>query len=84
MSDELKQLTEIIRQKSREFAPEYPGIKDDMPVFEHLWAITSSLEGTNKANDDWHDFFDFVVNYTGLNKIDLIKLYEDHKKGKPK
>lgn len=43
----------LLNERARELAPDYP-FSDKSDAFDLLWAITSSLEGTNLANDDCH------------------------------
>ncbi len=40
-----------LKLQAKTLVPDYPWDKDD--AFEWLWALTSSLEGTRLANDDW-------------------------------
>lgn len=48
------QLTKLLRERARELCPDYPGIETCEEPFTHLWALTSSLEGTVLACGDLH------------------------------
>jgi hypothetical protein len=42
----------LLRERAHELVPDYPFMADEN-AFEWLWAITSALEGTDKACGDW-------------------------------
>jgi len=46
---------ELLKERAHELCPDYPFVQED--AFEWLWAITSSLEGTNMACDDWYEHY---------------------------
>jgi hypothetical protein len=47
-----KDFHDHLQKRAKELAPDYPYTEGDTP-FTWLWALTSSLEGTRLANDDW-------------------------------
>lgn len=47
-----KSFFDHLKERAQELAPDYPFTKED--AFEWLWAITSSLEGTDLAVDYWY------------------------------
>lgn len=75
----MKDFENFVREKSREIAPDYPGIEKDLEIWEHFWAITSSYEGTSKANDDLHNFISFLVNKLGWTALEALEKYEEFK-----
>lgn len=69
-------IVELLREKSRLIAPEYPNIQDDLEPWEHLWAITASYEGTSLANDDLHAYIKFLLGHLGWTLPEGIEKYK--------
>ena len=70
----------LLREKSREIAPDYPSIQNDLEPWEHLWAITSSYEGTSQANEDCHQFIRYLGAKLGKNTPEEVyAMWEDYK-----
>ncbi len=69
-----------LRQRSKELCPDYPWSEEPDP-FECLYAITSSIEGTNMANEDCHKLIKILGGKLGLSAeqvYDLWKEMENH------
>lgn len=45
-----------LRDHAHKLVPNYPYHPDDNKPYEHLWALTSSLEGCEAAIRDWHEW----------------------------
>jgi hypothetical protein len=75
----MKDFENFVREKSREIAPDYPGIEKDLEIWEHFWAITSSYEGTEMANKDLHNFISFLLNQLGWTNLHAIQEWEKYK-----
>ena len=45
--------TDYAREIAEKYAPDYPNVKN-VPLRELLWALESTLEGTNASCDDMH------------------------------
>lgn len=67
----------LLHEKAIEIAPDYPNIKSDLGPFELLWAITSSCEGCRLANEDLHDFIEFLRLRLGWTLQDTIKNFKE-------
>lgn len=63
----------FLEQRAKELAPDYPFTQND--PYEHLWAITSSLEGVSMANDDCHKIIEILRNLAGVSKEDLNEFW---------
>lgn len=73
-----------LRKRSRELCPDYPGIQNDLDPWEHLWALTSYLEGTSLANDDCHEVIKFLCAKLHMTPIEAWEMYKkemNHEKG---
>jgi hypothetical protein len=47
-----KAFFDLLEERAKELAYDYPFTQND--AFEYLWALTSSLEGTTLACEDWY------------------------------
>lgn len=77
INDNYSELIAFIREKSRIIAPDFPRINEDLEISEHLWAITSSYEGTELANSDLHKFVNWLIEKFDCNREDVVN--EFHK-----
>jgi len=75
-------LVQLIRKKSRGITPDYPSIQSNMDPWEHMWAITSSYEGTKSslACEDLHKFIDFLLQKFNLSRKEALELWEKRDK----
>lgn len=65
---------DFLEEKAKKLAPDYPfSQKDD--CYEHLWAITSSLEGANMACDDCHKIIEILRERAGMTKEELYDFW---------
>jgi len=71
---ELERLQARIKHLAIEIAPDYPNIKT-CDVYEHLWAIQSTCQGTQQANEDWQAFGQQVRIRYGLDNKTLEELF---------
>lgn len=72
--DEYTKLCRAIKEKAVQIAHDYPEIGRLSP-YEHLWAITSSYEGTDAANKDCHLLIDHLREKLGMTKVELTDLW---------
>ena len=68
----MRDIIQLLREKSREIASDYPNIDKDLEPWEHLWAISSSYEGTKLANDDLHEFIKFLIGKLDITLIEAL------------
>ena len=78
-TNEVNDLVNLIRQRSREIAPDYPNINTDLKPSEHLWAISETCEGVKLANDDCHEFIAFLLNNLGWSQMEGITRFSHTK-----
>lgn len=71
-----QQLLQHLREQSREIAPEYPRIAEDLEPWEHLWAITSSYQGTSAANCDCHRFIAYLAKKFSFDPLKTWKQFQ--------
>lgn len=70
---------EHLKEKAVALAPDYPNVSN-VNHWEHLWALTSSLEGTDGANQDCHKIIDKLRERLGMSKMDVVELWDELKK----
>lgn len=68
-------LEEAINRIALEHCESYPNVKD-CDAYEQLWAITSTLEGTDLANKDLHFHLTRLREHMGLTALELVELLE--------
>lgn len=73
---EVQEFLQQLREESRKIAPDYPNISQDLSPYEHLWAITSSYEGTKLANEDCHRYIRFLLEQLGWTPLEGIERYQ--------
>lgn len=71
-----------LREAARGIAPDYPNINLELSPEECLWAITSSYEGVNLANQDMHEFAKFLIQKLGWDIYQAITEYKKFKEQK--
>lgn len=67
-----------IRKKAVKIADDYPDIKT-CPIWECLYAIESSYDGTSLANDDCHKFLRYFKDKLGLTDVEYMELWDSIK-----
>jgi len=75
-----KDFFEFLRTRVKTLVPNYPYIRET--AYEYLWALTTALEGTNRANADLHALIkkkDELVAAT-IGPENNVKIHEDLKK----
>lgn len=73
-NDDYAKLCQAIKEKAVQIAPDYPEVGKLSP-YEHLYAITSSYEGTDLANKDCHLLIDHLRERLGMTKVELTDLW---------
>lgn len=68
-----EQFLSLLRERSRELCPDYPNIQKDLEPWEHLRALTASLEGTILANEDCHKFINHLRSKLGWTKEQVVE-----------
>jgi hypothetical protein len=73
-----KAFVQHLERCAKRLCPDYPwSDKDD--AFDYLWALTSSIEGTNAANKDCHGFIEVLRKRLGMSKDELFELWVKEK-----
>jgi hypothetical protein len=72
---EHESLVQRLKEDAIRLCPDYPDVATVGP-FEHVWALSTALEGTRLACDDWHEFCKSI----GVTN-EQIMAWHDSKKG---
>lgn len=67
-------LLSLLHERSKELVPDYPNATHDS--FSYLHALTSSLEGTNKANKDCHKFIEALCQKFNMSKDECYNFWK--------
>ena len=79
LEDKYKSLVRSIKEKAIKIAYDYPNIENCEP-WEQLYAISSTYEGTNLANDECHKLIDFLRQKLNISKEELCDIWTNIRK----
>lgn len=69
------EISDRIHEIAVDNCPDYPNIAN-VPLFEQLWAIETTLKGTSMACDDWLNFTRYLFKKYNIPESEIENFYE--------
>ena len=74
-NDDFNFIKDKVEELSLKVSPDYPNI-EKCDLVERLWAIETTFDGIELANQDLHKFIDILRDKLGYSNDDLMNLWE--------